>query len=90
MNRLLLGIVVLGTLLGGSAALAVDTVNQTPAEQRLQSSANHRQIKGCMIKRMVANRTLAYNDAKRACTEQLRAQIDISARPLAAATRSGD
>jgi hypothetical protein len=85
MNRLLPGIAVLGTLLAASQTFAVDAVNSSLTTQR-QSTLNQRQLKGCMIKRMAADRVLAYNDAKRACTDQLRALSDSAPRPLAAAT----
>ena len=85
MNRLLPGIAVLGTLLAASQTYAVDAVNSSPMAQR-QSTLNQRQLKGCMIKRMAADRVLAYNDAKRACTDRLRALSDGAPRPLAAAT----
>ena len=89
MNRLLPGIAVIGTLLAASQTLAVDSVNSSPTTLR-QSTLNQRQLKGCMIKRMAADRVLAYNDAKRACTDRLRALNDSSPRPLAAAaTQTG-
>jgi hypothetical protein len=44
-----------------------------------------RQMQGCMTKRMSASRTLSYNDAKKACTAQLRPQSDNVPHPLTAA-----
>jgi hypothetical protein len=85
MNRRLVGIAVLG-MLAATQTFAVDSINQSPTNQRLQSNMNQRQLRGCMLKRMVADKALAYNEAKRACTDQLRARNDSSARPLAAAT----
>ena len=84
MNHLLPGIAVLGALLASPQLFAVDPVNQSSTNQRLQS--NQRYLRGCMIKRMAADRGLAYNEAKRACADQQRALNDNSARPLAAAT----
>jgi hypothetical protein len=84
MNHLLPGIAVLGTLLAAPKLFAVDSVNQSSTNQRPQS--NQRYLRGCMIKRMAADRGLAYNEAKRACTDQLRALNDSPPRPLAAAT----
>ena len=86
MNRLEPGAAVLGMLLAATQTLAVDSVNQSPTIQRQQSTMNQRHVRGCMIKRMAADKVLAYNEAKRACTDQLRALNDSSARPLAAAT----
>jgi hypothetical protein len=90
MNRLLHGIAVVCTLLAATATFADDSVNRAPANQRLQSIMNQRHLRGCMIKRMIADKGLAYNAAKRACTDQLGARNDAPARPLAAsATQTG-
>jgi len=35
-----------------------------------------RQLRGCMIKRMTADRLISYNDAKKACLAQLVARSD--------------
>jgi hypothetical protein len=90
MNRLFPVMAVLGMLLAAAQTFAVDPVIQLPTNQRLQSIMSQRHLRGCMIKRMVADKGLAYNEAKRACTDQLRALNDSSARPLAAAaTQTG-
>jgi hypothetical protein len=91
MNRLLPGIAVLCTLLAAAPALGDELVSQTTAaNQRLQSGMNQRNLRGCMLKKMIADKGLAYNEAKRACTDQLRARNDAPARPLAAAaTQTG-
>jgi len=73
-------------MLAGTQTFAGDSINQPATNQRLQSNMNQRYLRGCMLKRMGADRALAYNEAKRACTDQLRAQNDTSARPLAAAS----
>jgi len=38
-----------------------------------RASESQRRINGCMTKRMTADRVLSYNDAKRACLEELKA-----------------
>lgn len=38
-----------------------------------RASESQRRINGCMIKRMTADRVMSYNDAKRACLEELKA-----------------
>jgi hypothetical protein len=89
MNRLLPGIAVLCTLLAAIPALA-DELASRPPNQRVQSVMNQRNLRGCMLKRMIADKGLAYNEAKRACTDQLRARNDAPAHPLAAAaTQTG-
>ena len=59
-------IAVIGMVLAGSQALAVDLTNPSIINKKLMAS--------CMTKRMLANRALSYNDAKKACTDQLKAQ----------------
>jgi hypothetical protein len=49
------------------------------------SVMNKRQMAGCMTRRMSASRTVSYNDAKKACTAQLKPQADIAPHPLTAA-----
>jgi hypothetical protein len=77
MNRLLPAIALVGVMYAGVPAFAVDTVRQTTLDQR--------QVRGCMSKRMSSDRTLSYNEAKKDCAMQLRAQNQISTAPLAAA-----
>ena len=50
-----------------------------------QSVPNKRQMVGCMTKRMSANRTVSYNDAKKACIAQLSPQAPGAPNPLTAA-----
>jgi hypothetical protein len=65
--------------LAGAQALAADVSTQNA------SVANKRQMVGCMTRRMSANRTVSYNDAKKACTAQLKPQADGAPHPLTAA-----
>jgi hypothetical protein len=62
MNRLLTGIALTGVLLA-SPIFAVELENQ---------SWNKKQMASCMTKRMLADRAVSYNDAKKACTDQLK------------------
>jgi hypothetical protein len=66
MNRLLSGITLIGLMLAGSQSFSLDLTNQ--------SAITKKQISACMTKRMLANRAVSYNDAKKSCTEQLNAQ----------------
>ena len=81
--KLLLGIALFGVLFAVPTALAVDVTDQG------QSSMSKRQIPGCMTKRMLADKALSYNDARKACTAMLKAQTAGVAHPLTAATRPG-
>ena len=83
MKRLLSAIFLVGVICSGTAAFAVDAVRQSSA------SLNQRQIRGCMAKRMSSDRTVSYNDAKKACADALKAQKQTAAPPLAAASSGG-
>jgi hypothetical protein len=65
--------------LTGAQALAADASTQNA------SVVNKRQMAGCMTRRMSASRTVSYNDAKKACTAQLKPQADVATHPLTAA-----
>jgi hypothetical protein len=65
MRRTSLLLAALGLVASTSPLLAEDSVNPT-------SPLTRRQLADCMIKRMNANRTLSYNDAAKACKDQLR------------------
>jgi hypothetical protein len=80
MNRLLPGIAMLSAMLAASQALA--------GGPSRQSTLHMRQLKICMAKRMVADKTIAYNEAKKMCAEQQRARNESSAPPLSAASQS--
>jgi hypothetical protein len=67
----------IGVMLAGPKALAGDAQSQ--------SVLNKRQMIGCMNKRMSANRTVSYNDAKKACIARLKPQTDGVPNPLTAA-----
>ncbi|HEV7612546.1 MAG TPA: hypothetical protein VGO37_11755 [Steroidobacteraceae bacterium] len=63
MNRLLTGIALAGVVFA-SPIFAVESANQ--------SNPNKKQMAGCMTKRMLADRAISYNDAKKVCTDQLK------------------
>jgi hypothetical protein len=68
MKRVLTMITAAGVMLLGARALAAD-----PAGHAKNS---RRQLVGCVIKRMSASRTVSYNEATKACKEQLKPQND--------------
>jgi hypothetical protein len=79
LKYLLLGIAMTGVMFAGPKALGRDVLAPN------QSVVNKRQMIGCMTKRMSASRTVSYNDAKKACTAQLKPQTDGVPHPLTAA-----
>ena len=68
MNRGLMVIATTCLLLMGAQALAAD-----PASP---SRISRHQMVDCMMKRMSADRALSYNDAAKACINQLKMQND--------------
>jgi membrane peptidoglycan carboxypeptidase len=75
-------IALLAAVWGAPVAWAVDAPHP--------STLNARQIRSCMFRRMIADKALSYNDAKRTCAEQLKAaQTNVTPLPLAAAGRQG-
>ena len=62
-------------LLIGAQALAVDSTGQ-PSISKRQLIA---QMVGCMRKQMSANNTISYNEAMKACKDQISKQTDNSA-----------
>jgi hypothetical protein len=66
MNRVSMVIAVTSAMLVGAQALAVDPTGHSRMPRRL--------IVDCMIKRMSADKTVAYNEAIRACKDQLKTQ----------------
>jgi hypothetical protein len=56
---------VLGWLIFSAPLLADESLNPSPAYSK-------RQLADCMTRRMYANRTLSYNDAAKACKDELR------------------
>jgi hypothetical protein len=65
MNRALAAMGVIGALLLGAQAVAVDSTNPPTAR---------RQLMDCMNRRMSANKTLSFNQATKVCKEQQKAK----------------
>lgn len=63
MNRALTVIAASGLLFLGAQALADDS--------KSPSALSRRQLTGCMIKRMTADRIISYNEATKVCKAQL-------------------
>ena len=78
MKLIILAVALTGAL-AGAQALAADPSTQNA------SVVNKRQMADCMTRRMSSSRTLSYNDAKKACTAQLKPQADGAPHPLTAA-----
>jgi hypothetical protein len=74
MNHVLTAIAMTGLLIGAQA-LAVDSTGQ-PTMSKRQLIA---QMVGCMRKQMSANNTISYNEAMKACKDQISKQTDNSA-----------
>jgi hypothetical protein len=72
MNRVLTVVALSGVIFVGARALAADSMNQSTMSKRQLFA----QIVGCMKKRMSANKNSSYNEAMKACKEQIRQQND--------------
>lgn len=64
MQRLCLIFTAIGLVLCGAPLLAEESANPAPISKR--------QLADCMTRRMYADRTVSYNDAAKACKDQLR------------------
>jgi hypothetical protein len=74
MNRVLTVIAMTGAVFWGAQALAVDSIRQPTMSKRQMIV----QTVGCMKKQMSANKTISYNEAAKACKDQINKQSDIS------------
>jgi hypothetical protein len=72
MNRIVSVIALSGMIFASTRALAGDPPNQSPMSKRQMLV----QVVGCMKKRMAANRNSSYNEAMKACKEQIRKEND--------------
>src|SRR5579863_2133090 len=72
MKRVVMVIALTGAIFVGAQAPAVDSTGQ-PTMSKRQMIA---QIAGCMRKRMSANKNSSYNDAMKACKDQIYKQSD--------------
>jgi hypothetical protein len=71
MNRVPVVIAMLGALLAGSQGSAVDWKNQSLATKRQAVSM----VIDCMRKRMSKDRSISYNEAARACKQEVARQF---------------
>lgn len=74
MNRALMMIAVTSAIFAGEQAFAVDSIDQPTMSKRHMIG----QIVGCMKKRMAADKTTSYNEAAKACKDQINRQISNS------------
>jgi hypothetical protein len=75
MNRLLTIVAATGVIFAGAQALAADSVRQSTMSKRQVIV----QIVGCMKKRMAANKSSSYNEAMKACKDQINKEGDTLA-----------
>jgi hypothetical protein len=75
MNRVFTVIAMTSVMLVSARALAVDSVSQSTMSKRQLIA----QMVGCMRKQMSANNTISYNEAMKACKDQISKQNDNSA-----------
>lgn len=71
MNRVPVVIAVLGALLGGTHASAVDLKNQSFATKRQTAGM----VIDCMRKRMSRDRSISYNEAAKVCKQEVAKQL---------------
>ena len=87
MNRVLTAIALSGVIFVGARALAADSVNR-PTMSKRQMAA---QIISCMKKRMSANKGSSYNEAMKACKDQIKRENDeLPSGPLVASDTAGE
>ncbi len=72
MNRVLAVITMIGAVFWGAQVLAVDSIRQPTMSKRQMIV----QIVWCMKKRMSTNKTISYNEAAKACKDQINKQND--------------
>jgi hypothetical protein len=72
MNRLLTVIATTGVIFAGAQALAVDSGKQSTMSKRQMIV----QMVGCMKKRMAADKSSSYNEAMKACKDQMHKESD--------------
>jgi hypothetical protein len=72
MNRVPVVIGMMGALLAGTQSSAVDWKNQSFATKRQAVSM----VMDCMRKRMSRDRSISYNEAAKACKQEVARQFD--------------
>jgi hypothetical protein len=75
MHQVLRMIAVSSLMLAGTQALAADPAGH--------AKSSRRQSVNCIIKRMSASRTVSFNEATKACKDQMKAQGDLASNTLA-------
>lgn len=81
MNRVVTVIALIGVVFVGTRSLAADPVSRSTMSKRQMVA----QIIGCMKKRMSANKNSSYNEAMKACKDQIkRDNDDLPSGPLVA------
>jgi hypothetical protein len=87
MNRVMTVIALSGVIFVGTRALAADSVSQSTMSKRQMVA----QIISCMKKRMSANKNSSYNEAMKACKDQIKRENDeLPSGPLVASDAAGD
>jgi hypothetical protein len=74
MNRVLTVTAMSGAIFAGAQALAVDSIRQPTMSKRQMIV----QIVDCMKNRMSGNKTISYNEAAKACKDQISKQSNSS------------
>jgi hypothetical protein len=72
MNRVVPVLVLIGVIFVGTQAHAVDSTSQSTMSKRQMIV----QMVGCMRKRMSANKSRSYNEAMKACKDQINKESD--------------
>jgi hypothetical protein len=72
MNRAVTAVALTSAIFVGTPALAADSTSQPTMSKRQMIV----QIVGCMRKRMSANKSSSYNEAMKACKDQINKQSD--------------
>jgi hypothetical protein len=80
MNRVVTVIALSGVICVGTRALAVDSISQSTMSKRQMLA----QIVGCMKKRMSANKNSSYNEAMKACKDQIKKENNMPSGALVA------
>jgi hypothetical protein len=87
MNRIVTVIALSGMVFAGTPALAGDPPSQSPMSKRQMLV----QVAGCMKRRMAADRNSSYNEALKACKEQIRKENNtLPGSPLVAADTAAE
>jgi peroxiredoxin family protein len=75
MNRVVIVFTFIGVVLLGSQALAADEAGQSKMSKRQMVA----EVVSCMKKRMSADRNTSYNEAMKACKDQVNRENDTLA-----------